>query len=258
VSVFDAEVSKNFHGFEDRTEAEQFPLSGFIRKQQLHYDFDNQFISAILVAYRPCDPDMGGVDWAGYCVSPKLENIGGRDCLIVRPRMSQEWEKSYWVDPSRDFLVLRVVSARRGYPPSSTLDISYVEDEEHGWVPSGWKLVRTGGSPDRVFEQATVRISHYEINPDVPKAEFQFEFPPDTAVTDHRSGTRYIARENGARRVVTREELGRGATSRDLVATETGDAALEDTGGMSVRWYYLVPGAVIVLLVAVIVRRRLR
>jgi len=234
LSVFDGEESKNFHDDLDWHEGEGYPRSGFVRNRATHYDFDNRYLSAILITYRPCDVNLGGVDLGRYQISPQVGNVDGHTCIIVEPQSLEVTnrvlgEKSYWVDPERDFIVRRIVWARAGQSPMAALTIFYKEHEKFGWYPASWKFVNTGGTVDRIIGQTSADVLECEFNIQIPRSVFQFQFPAGTAVTDNRDGRRYIVLQDGSRREVTRGELARGATYRDLIATESGMAARESS-----------------------------
>ena len=71
-------------------------------------------------------------------------------------------------------------------------------------------------------------------------------------MTDIRTDETYIARENGEKRVVTREELFRDTRYEDWVATASGQAGLERrTGGLfsSPVTYFWAAGILLPILV---------
>lgn len=252
VSVFDGELSKNFHGGDGKG-GELYHPSGFIRGKKLHYDYDNGTLTAILITYRGCQPDMGGVDIAGYRLSSKRGMIGERTCLILEPPRSARSQKCFWVHPQREFVVLRVEQRDKRGGVLSTLDITYVEHPPDGFVPSGWKYVDTGGSGNIVFRQTEAKVSECEINCDIAKSEFQFDFPPGTRVTDHRSRQSYVIREDGTERMITKGEKTRGATYREYLETETGQAGLKPSGFP--WWTSAAVAGALVLVVALCIYR---
>jgi len=70
----------------------------------------------------------------------------------------------------------------------------------------------------------------YNICTDIPKSAFQFEFPVGTYVSDLRMADiysrSYIVRQGGKKRIITKEELRRGAGAdyKELLSTESGMA----------------------------------
>jgi hypothetical protein len=224
ISVCDGEICKNFHQNLDG-EQENFPLSGFIREDTVHYDFDNRHIAPVLINLRPCNEKMGGVDLSTYKVGVRTARVGAHTCIVVEPqtRSSKHREMAYWIDPVRDFIIMRIECAKVGRPPDWSIDIDYIENDDHGWIVSGWRVV--SGTPSEIMQQLSVAVTGFGINESIADSEFRFDFPANTAVVDNRSGERYIARENGEHRIVTDDELRRGAKYRDLVSTESGEAA---------------------------------
>lgn len=232
MSVFDGQTSQSFHEDIERS-AKEYPLGGFIRRGQDNYDFRNREIAPILVTFRGCELSCGGVDLESYECGLKRANVNGHMCSALQPRTwtEKEYKRTYWVDSTRDYIVLRIVYGRMGKPPIYSTDIDYHLDAASVWVPSRWHTIVTSGSATRVDSQLSVDNVVYTADNDIPDAAFTIEFPPGTAVVDRRSATdfapgeRFIVRQDGSKRMVTNEELSRGARYADLVSTESGEAA---------------------------------
>ncbi len=220
ISSFDGEVAKCF--YDEKSIGE---LGGFILKDARNQDFDNYHYLPIALAFRPCDLDMGGRDLAKYTVNPGMQTIDGRAYVVITGNPRQSSYETLWLDPQRDFLVVR---ARDESGNSTTFDISYQKDSSFGWVPSEWKWIARGGNSGRLFGQAVAKVTTYTINTDIPKAAFQFEFPVGTYVSDLRTEDieRYIVRQGGKKRIITKEEIRRGAGAdyKELLSTESGMA----------------------------------
>ena len=131
----------------------------------------------VLMTCRPCDPDMGGRDLRRYKVKPGTESVNGRTCVVL----TGPHDETLWLDVDRGFLVVKVTF---GY--DDTMDISYHDDPAFGWLPSEWKYVRVwrreGELPVR--ERVVGRMTAVAINPDIPRSEFQLQFPADATVSD--------------------------------------------------------------------------
>ncbi len=259
VSVFDGEVSKNFHDIEKEEHVEsRYPRSGFIRKEAIHYDLGNWQLAPIQMTCRPCDAAMGGVDLERYEISPRLESLGDTTCLIIKVKPSQVdpstlGEREIWLEPQTGFIVRRIVQARQDAPPLFTIDITYARNDACGWVPKAWKYFETDGDGN-TRTQVNAGVTKCKINAEIPRSMFEFDFPPGTAVVDNRSGVRYIARAESEIREVTNEELARGAKYADLLSTESGmalpnsDPAPGDDQrqGREAVWWYLISAMVVV------------
>ncbi len=225
ISVFDGTVSKNFHR-NIGGEQEDYPLSGFVREESVHYDSDNRNISPILIHIRPCSEEMGGVSLDAYKMGTTKATINGHTCLAVQPRTESKkrWGETYWVDPVCACIVRRIAYGQIGNPPAYTIDIDYDRLDDREWVPSGWKLI--DGDATRIISQISGRVKTVRLNENIANSEFRLQFPPGTAVVDNRTGERLITKDHGQPRIVTNAELARGATYQELVSTETGKAAL--------------------------------
>jgi hypothetical protein len=121
--------------------------------------------------------------------------VGEHICHILK-----YGENMLWVDPERDFVPTRFRSVVRGVTRLA-IDISYVHDAQHGWVPSAWTVVhhdRTG-NPARTLN---IHVKSYRINLPVDDNTFVVEFEPGTWVNDLTTDETYILRKGGARRIV--------------------------------------------------------
>ncbi|MCX7428933.1 MAG: hypothetical protein NTW96_25310 [Planctomycetia bacterium] len=244
VNTFDGEVGKNLFDYRKSTGE----ILGAIDKEARNLQCRSPVFLVLALAYRPCDLDMGGLNLKKYTVSPNMDTIDDRTCVVLSPNPpSPHGEgRTLWLDPHRDLLVVRLQTAMRDKARVTTYDISYQKDPSHGWVPSEWKWIATGGGR-RLFEQGAARMKGYSINTDIPRSEFQLDFPVGTYVTDFRSMKRYIARPAGEPRTVTKEELRRGAQYEDLLSTESGMARSEPTDSGGARLTLLLLSMVIIV-----------
>jgi len=221
-TTFDGEVARSF--FDETTSIGQ--LKGFIEKDARNPEFSIRTYLPMALAFRPCDLDMGGLDLKHYMVNATMDTIDGRACVVLSPDPpSLHGEgKTLWLDPQRDFLVVRSQDVTRNRGNITIFDISYKKDQLHGWVPSEWKWICTGGISGRLFGQAIAKVTRYTVNTEILRSEFLFEFPVGTYVSDLRKADieRYIVREAGERRLVTNAELERGADYKELLSTESG------------------------------------
>ena len=89
---------------------------------------------------------------------------------------------------------------------------------------------RRAGTTGRLFGQAVAKVTAYSVNTNIPKSELHFEFPVGTYVSDLRMediySRSYIVRQGGKKRIITKEELRRGAGAdyKELLSTESGMA----------------------------------
>ena len=252
VSVCDGIVSKNFH--DDSNSGQDYPLSGFIPKECIHWDYRSRILLPILMFARPLQKTLGGIDITQYSVSVNKGYIDGSMCILIEPKHPKPNHPRiiYWLDAEHEFVVRRQETkfGSRDNPANSTIDIEYQSHAQLGWVPRKWKTLQNGGDL-----QETVIVNQSNFNTSIDVDRFRFEYPKGTAVVDMRTGERFIASDdNGNRRTVTNAELQRGATYKELLSTRSGEA--KSNRSQSNAWWFR--GIAIVLLMtflAVIIGR---
>jgi hypothetical protein len=221
-----------------------------MRRESLHYDYGNYLLRSMVMFLRPCDSSMGGVDLRGYEIGDGPGDIDGRRCLVLRPKRgassTQNWETVYWVDPERDYVVLRIIVGRRGALPQYSIDIEYEPSEPMAWFPMRWRIVRTNGSTTNVYEEISAEVGTVSINVPVEEDVFQMRFSPNSAVVDNRMGERFMSRLDGQKRRVLPEELRRGATYAELIRTEEGEA-MGNVPDSRAQWIFAAALRVIVV-----------
>ena len=227
VAVFDGEVGKCLYGA-DRLPKPRYPGVGIIRKEARHPNSSSYSIMPLLLAYRAARANLGDLSAEKLSISTRTGAVDGRSCLIVNSPSggsgtTAKGPRTYWVDPQRDYVVLRMTEASLAGNAHLVvkLDVSYQRDGLYGWYPAGWTCVSLL-SNGHVGFQFTGRVTKYQINPEIPHGEFELDFPPGTRVADWRHGSsEYIVKESGANRVISRAELNAGIPYDQLAATET-------------------------------------
>jgi Thioredoxin-like len=132
----------------------------------------------LLQAFRPLHPESAFISPYSYRVSPNRGKIGGVSCVIIESIDEEPRRYSYWLDPAREYLVLREHHTRNGQDTSRT-DLSYRHDESHGWVPVGWKSASVDNWGD-LEQSVTATVTEWSVNQPLPLSEFRLEFPKDT------------------------------------------------------------------------------
>lgn len=173
------------------------PMGSIGRKNA---DSNNRYLLPLLIHFRPFDQGVADLTDAEYTAN--AGTIGKTKCAIVRCK-GAGGRFECWVDPARDYLVMRILKKQR------RTDISYVRNKVVGWIPQSWsiRVMHSDGSL-RVSKKATVRTNLTLLNSGVKKSDFDIVFPDATYVTDRSKAeiATYIARANGAHRIITREE----------------------------------------------------
>ena len=126
-------------------------------------DAQNLDTRAILMALRPLDPILGDllVDRA----VPNLARTFYRDrstFLLEERRDPLGWKTILWLEPERDFLVSRFVLMFENTCVVD-MDIDYVRDASHGWIPTGWRVTELIADGSRRLV-STAKVSRYTIH----------------------------------------------------------------------------------------------
>jgi hypothetical protein len=130
----------------------------------------------LLIGLRAASPNYSGISPFHCRVLPITGKIGDVDCTILQTEGDYGEHVFYWLDPARDYLVLRSHTMAGGRD-TERCDISYHRDAKAGWVPDGWTKNQLGeyGS---LLSSITAKVSQYALNEPLPASTFQIKFPP--------------------------------------------------------------------------------
>jgi hypothetical protein len=138
-------------------------------------------LEPVLLAFRPFDVYLGRIKPSDFRVSPNRGKIGDVSCVILETTDAESrGETFYWLDPARDYIVLRRQQTTNG-TDSERMDISYRHDPAAGWTPEGCKR-STVSLLGRRWRSETATITAFTANQPIPAAEFLVEFPKGTKV----------------------------------------------------------------------------
>lgn len=217
---------------------------------------------ALLLTFRPLHPATIYFRNVArrYVVVPGRSVFAERSCVQLKevgtdPRFPIT---SVWLDPERDFVVVRMVQdSPTG--PLSQLTFEEFRQTENGWVPLKWTKTSLN-SDGSVSTSCRASVRHFTLNVLMDEKEFELEFPPGTWVTDGREKTRYILKEGGEKRIILGEELVGQASYEQLLNTETGQALeyTPDKPRADRRWLFLALAVIAAALVALVLVKRLR
>jgi hypothetical protein len=164
---------------------------------------DDRNILSSSSLWRPIVWSMGGADRVVSRLRAGALRFDGRDVSIndnttIVVLQDTAGGTEWWVRPDLDYSIVR----RAARDPSTgklrfEVNVRYTADDDVGWIPDGWtERVYLG---DELHSHADIRVAGYSINPDIPAAEFQLEFPVGTIVWDNTTSTRYRQLVGGAR-----------------------------------------------------------
>ncbi len=177
-----------------------------------------------LVAIWPLDPNLGGLRIEDYRVTNRRAEIDGYSCTLLRKVSNDTFRNEIWVDPQRDYLILRIDS-RDGNFVRIRLDLKYQRDPQGGFYPAWWRRVTMKG-PTAIRRSAESTVTDYSFTPEVLAADFGLEFPVGCFFSDQRGRTpvRYLVLPGGKNRLVLEEEWASGVPIKTLFKTEPGEA----------------------------------
>ncbi len=160
---------------------------GGIRAETRFRDAQLYRLRPLLLAYRSLDPSLRPFDLQGFSACAERKNIGGRLCIELEKRVPPlDAFLRLWVDPERDFVVLRHTIEENG-EVRVKMDIDYRQDVSAGWVPTHWAIVSNG--PDgRIIDSTRGSMITTEFNGKTDATLFALVFPTGTMVVDEKNG----------------------------------------------------------------------
>jgi len=147
--------------------------------------FDDQIteqlpVRPVLLAFRPLSPHLGRIVPSACRVLPSGGKISDISCVILETYNTQGFRECYWLDPARDYIVLRKHSMLNGQD-YSRVDISYQHDRTFGWIPHGWNDCSVGDRGAWMHSHS-VTVTGFRINEPIHASVFQVEFPKGAQV----------------------------------------------------------------------------
>jgi hypothetical protein len=143
-------------------------------------------VEPLMLAMRPLETRLSRIDPARCRVLPGVGKIDGTACTVICATSPSEQTVFYWLDPARDYVVVREYRTSRGRD-ESRVDLSYRADPTYGWVPTEYRRATVGKNGD--FKDLTTNtIIQCEINSPLAASTFESEFPKGTE-TDELAGS---------------------------------------------------------------------
>ncbi len=230
VGAFDGDQVRTFS---EGDAAKSISPKGIIFSEPKHPDLGNRLLLPLLLMFRPISNDWVRLDLAKCSIRPEEGLVDGRTCMILENPGSGRMKMGYWVDKT-DFLIRRVVDQFERKVVYQ-MEINYKKDSVNGWVPWRW----TGMSLDAtgaVISHCACQVISYELNPSVPRNEFQVVFPEGTVVADRtRGGVVYVVRPDQSERPISTAEMRAGIPYARLLVTDTDEDTSRKHRGTRLR-----------------------
>lgn len=165
----------------------------------------------LILLYRPLHPAMGAIRPESCRLVAKESFANGGNCLVVEESQRDRVVNKYWVDPDRDFVVVRQIAEQAG-AARAQLDISYKQDSELGWCPTGWTTMVFPRAAKPTGHERLIHCSCVEVNRiDVNSASIRVDFrdcviPKGALVVNRTSRDAFIMLANNQKRMITKTE----------------------------------------------------
>jgi hypothetical protein len=136
---------------------------GSVKSGAQHGQMLDVDVVPMLFTYRPLQSNLSKIYREDCVLTNQRGNVGSREYFIVEQRdRSAPIVYAYWVDPAREYVVVRYVTRVEGRERGRT-DVDYSHDEVHGWIPTTWN--RTFLNEDGALSiSKTYRVTDYSIN----------------------------------------------------------------------------------------------
>jgi hypothetical protein len=213
-----------------------WPL-GAIRKDKEYRDAGSAVLRPLILTYRPFVKAMQPVDLERMTLQNQRVLIDEQLCVELVLRNPRDSSQHLFVDPLRDFVLVRQVFIEQGRLHQQ-MDISYQHDPVCGWRPTDWKTADYGPSGSLLcFTSAA--ITDYEWNGELASKLFELDFPLGTAVTDETNMSHYIIKMDGTKRLIQGAEH----------ANATYDQLLKGESAIGVSVLFVIVGVLVLCIV---------
>ncbi|MCI0380492.1 MAG: hypothetical protein L0215_23140 [Gemmataceae bacterium] len=233
LAVFDGETCKVLRKY-DKNAAKPWPQA-VIREEKQHVDATVAELQPILMTCRSMTAGMRAWDPEDFILSQQTGVINKKVCLELNRRLAfANLETKLWVDPARDFVIVRVLTLNNNVIWYK-IDVEYDQSAEMVWVPKEWEVTFNNpkGNVERTHKS---RVTEYSINPTGASPHFDIDFPLGTAVINAKDNSQYIIRPDGSgKRMIPTSDIG--ATYEQALATDPGKAFhSHDSNAQSSSW----------------------
>jgi hypothetical protein len=204
VSVYDGHHSKSFYQY-----AEEYPYPlGYVNPPgKGNIDASSEIVRPVLLCYRIHHQKLGEENLSAILLQKDKAVEDGNECLILETWISggKDFKHIYWVDPQRDYIIVRHILANRSDIPIRQIRIRYQKNPRWGYVPVSWELglYNNRKDPNRLTEHWSAKVLQYDFNIPFEEDHFRLTFPTGTVVLDHEEDRKlYIIQPDGSRKYI--------------------------------------------------------
>ncbi len=196
------------------------------RNQGEYGQIDDLLSRPILLAYRPLRWTGNDLSIDGIRIAGTDSPMQGRNCIIVEYPLKENATAKLWVDPSRDYHVVRFIQYA-GVHAQYQIDIQFEQYSTNNWTPQGWTIVLLSQSRDYpgrsdLFRFVSCTVIESTVNKSLPEGLFQTSLATGTCVLDLGANSWRKVVAEGATRELDAEEIGRVRGSLQINGIERG------------------------------------
>jgi hypothetical protein len=148
--------------------------SSSVLTQPTPYAFLRDYVHMlpVILAMQPLSPvlDFSVKDCV---ILPDRKLVDGVSCIGLKDMRNAIITRIYWLDPDRDFIVLRYES-QVGGKPSIIQDVNFSQDKAIGWIPDKWTMKYWTDDGALNMQVDCVR-KDFEVNRQIQIREFQID-----------------------------------------------------------------------------------
>ena len=187
-------------------------------------DLDSLVYAPLTLHFLPLEPAFGGLD-PSLCSIEGDASIRGRSCHVVleecRTR-SEVFRRRFYIDQERDWSILRYIGESDARPDVQ-LDIEVKHDDQLGWIPRAWTVMRIDSTerPVQNFVRVQADVQTRSMNDAVG---FRIDPPAGAWVIDWAREQQRLVRGDRTTRRIIELESDVAATYEDLWNSKTGES----------------------------------
>jgi hypothetical protein len=184
-TAFDGEVTYDidFIGFKSPDDPGSGRVTRFFKSFR---DPDRPRFRVLFGAFRAASSGLR--PWNPHDLAPtgRRAVIRESECIeCVIGKYPRGGSNTIWVDPAKEYLVVRQILEDAVARDRTQLDVTYQRHPEAGWVPLKWENSRTATRDGRPGVSDHYKVDEIRINETISQSEFKLTFPPGMTVLDN-------------------------------------------------------------------------
>ena len=157
------------------------PAHGAITVDTRNRDTPSRDLSPLLLALRPLDARLCGVNLDYSKIVRQSVMIDGADCVELQYR-----QMHLWLDRARGFAVRRMSSGNR------TFSIACTKHSPDVWLPRSWQIVENNRAGRA--QSITAKVKACLLDTNLEEKDFRLDFPVGASIRHEQDGKTEIIR----------------------------------------------------------------